>query len=127
MSKTSARFCFAIEYVTDVQATRQFLVDVLGLKVDRDHPTFVQFSDPNGVSFAITSDERLQPAPDGAPELWWAVDNAESAFDAMSRQSQVSLPLTQMPFGTCFGVKDPSGQVHYVLEFAQVRPSQPVA
>jgi hypothetical protein len=31
-----------------------------------------------------------------------------------------------MPFGKCFGIKDPNGEVHYVLEFAQQRPSQQV-
>ena len=44
----------------------------------------------------------------------------------MSKKSEVSMPLRQMPFGTCFGINDPSGQVHYVLEFAQQRPSQAV-
>jgi catechol 2,3-dioxygenase-like lactoylglutathione lyase family enzyme len=127
MSNTKVRWGFALEYVTDVQTTKQFLVDVLGLKVERDHPTFVQFSDAGGASYAIAGDERMDPSQDGVPELWWVVDDAQSAFNEMSKNSHVSLPLRQMPFGTCFGVKDPSGQVHYVLEFAQVRPSQQVA
>jgi hypothetical protein len=45
----------------------------------------------------------------------------------MSAKAEVSLPPRQMPFGTCFGIKDPAGQVHYVLELAQDRPSQPAA
>ena len=121
------RFGFTLEYVSDVQPTKDFLVNVLGLKVDRDHPTFVQFSDAHGVSYAIASDERMDPTQEGVPEIWWVVDNASDAFAEMSRQSEVSMPLKQMPFGTCFGIKDPSGQVHYVLEFAQERPSQQVA
>src|SRR4051794_30409997 len=127
MSSTTVHFGFALEYVTDVPATRDFLVNVLGLTVDRDHPTFVQFSDANGVNYAIASDERMDPAQEGVPELWWVVDSAKSALEAMSKSAEISMPLRQMPFGTCFGVKDPSGQVHYVLEFAQQRPSQPVA
>jgi predicted enzyme related to lactoylglutathione lyase len=127
MTNTTARFGFPLEYVTDVQATKNFLVNVLGLKVDRDHPTFVQFSDGSGASYAIASDERMDPAQEGVPELWWVVDNAQSAHDAMAKSAEISMPLRQMPFGTCFGVTDPSGQVHYVLEFAQQRPSQPVA
>jgi catechol 2,3-dioxygenase-like lactoylglutathione lyase family enzyme len=126
MTNITARWGFALEYVTDVQSTRQFLVDVLGLKVERDHPTFVQFSDAGGASYAIASDERMDPTQEGVPELWWVVDDAHSAFEELSKKSQVSLPLTDKPFGTCFGVKDPSGQVHYLLEFAQVRPSQQV-
>jgi catechol 2,3-dioxygenase-like lactoylglutathione lyase family enzyme len=120
------RFGFALEYVSDVQPTRDFLVNVLGLKVERDHPTFVQFSDAAGASFAIASDERMDPTQEGVPELWWVVDDVNAAFADMSRKGEVSMPLQQKPFGTCFGVKDPSGQVHYVLEFAQQRPSQQV-
>ncbi|HEY2595055.1 MAG TPA: VOC family protein [Chloroflexota bacterium] len=127
MSNTKAHFGFALEYVTDVAATRDFFVNVLGLKVDRDHPTFVQFSDGNGVSYAIASDERMDPTQDGVPELWWVVDNAKTALESMSKTAEISMPVRQMPFGACFGVKDPTGQVHYVLEFAQQRPSQPVA
>ena len=127
MTNPTAHFGFALEYVTDIQATKSFLVNALGLKVERDHPTFVQFADANGVSYAIASDERMDPAQEGVPELWWVVDNAQSALDAMSTSAEISMPLRQMPFGTCFGVKDPSGQVHYVLEFAQQRPSQALA
>ncbi len=127
MTNTQAHFGFALEYVTDVQSTRDFFVNVLGLKVDRDHPTFVQLSDAHGASYAIASDERMDPAQDGIPELWWVVDNAQATLERMSRTAEISMPLRHMPFGTCFGVKDPSGQVHYVLEFAQQRPSQPVA
>jgi catechol 2,3-dioxygenase-like lactoylglutathione lyase family enzyme len=127
MTNTNAHFGFALEYVTDVQASRSFFVDVLGLKVDRDHPTFVQFSDGNGASYAIASDERMDPTQAGVPELWWVVDDARSAFESMSRTAEVSMPLRQLPFGTCFGIKDPAGQAHYLLEFAAQRPSQPVA
>ena len=121
-----AQFGFALEYVADVAETRRFFVDVLGLEVERDHPTFVLFKAGDGASFAIASDERMNP-DETAPELWWVVPDASAAFKAMSAGSEVSMPLKQMPFGTCFGIKDPSGQVHYVLEFADVRPSQPVA
>ena len=71
MTNSSARFGFALEYVTDVPATRDFFVNVLGLKVERDHPTFVQFADVGGASYAIASDERMDPSQTGVPELWW--------------------------------------------------------
>ena len=87
---------------------------------------FVQFSDAAGASYAIASDERMDPTQEGVPELWWVVDDVNAAFAEMSKKGKVSMPLQQKPFGTCFGVKDPSGQVHYVLEFAQQRPSQQV-
>ena len=119
---TNARFAFALEYVDDVQPVKRFCTEVLGLEVEREAPTFVQFK---GASFAIASDESMTGRRD--PELWWVVEDAEAALRDVSARAEVSLPLKQMPFGKCFGVKDPSGQPHYLLEFAQTRPSQPVA
>jgi catechol 2,3-dioxygenase-like lactoylglutathione lyase family enzyme len=127
MGSTKAQFAFALEYVSDMDVAKRFFVDVLGLEVDRDAPTFVQFKAGNGSSYAITSDEPLDGARTGAPELWWVVDEADAAFKEMSAQAEVSMAPRRMPFGTCFGIKDPAGQVHYLLEFARERPSQPVA
>jgi hypothetical protein len=118
---TNARFAFALEYVPDVQPVKRFCVEVLGLEVEREAPTFVQF---RGASFAIASDESMTGSRD--PELWWLVDDAEAALGEVSPKAEVSLPLRQMPFGKCFGIKDPSGQPHYLLELAPTRPSQPV-
>ena len=120
-----ARFAFTLEYTTDIPAVRRFYTDVLGLQVDRDHPTFVQFKDANGAAYAIASDAPMDRGD--VPELWWSVDDAESAFAEMSQQAELAMPLRDMPFGKCFGIKDPTGQVHYLLEFAQQRPSQQVA
>ncbi len=124
MSSTRARFGFALEYVSDVDAMKRFFVDVLGLEVDRDHPTFVQFKDAAGGSYAVASDQPM--ASDGAPELWWLVEDAQAAWTDMASRAEVSLPLREMPFGTCFGLKDPAGQIHYVLELARERPSRQV-
>jgi catechol 2,3-dioxygenase-like lactoylglutathione lyase family enzyme len=121
MGTSTARFGFALEYVSDIETTRRFFVDVLGLEVDRDSPTFVQFKAQDGASYAIASDQPMDTT--SGPELWWVVDDAEAAFSEMSSRAQVSMPLRQMPFGTCFGIKDPAGQVHYLLEFARERPS----
>ena len=119
---TNARFAFALEYVSDVEPVKRFCVEVLGLQVEREAPTFVQFK---GASFAIASDESMTGSRD--PELWWVVDDAETALSQISPRAQVSMPLRQMPFGKCFGITDPAGQPHYLLEFAQARPSQAVA
>src|SRR5919204_7019164 len=116
---TNARFAFALEYVPDVESVKRFCVDVLSLEVEREAPTFVQFK---AAGFAITSDESMDGSKD--PELWWLVDNAEAALADVSRTAELSMPLRQMPFGKCFAIKDPAGQPHYLLEFAQTRPSQ---
>ncbi|MGI8553561.1 MAG: hypothetical protein ACR2PL_22665, partial [Dehalococcoidia bacterium] len=119
------RFGFVLEYVSDIEATKRYFVDVLGLEVERDHPTFVQFKDQAGASFAIASDESLSGSRD--PELYWIVDDAEVAFSDLSPRADVSLRLKQMAFGKVFGLKDPAGQTHYLLEFSHERPSRPVS
>jgi catechol 2,3-dioxygenase-like lactoylglutathione lyase family enzyme len=121
MTDNPVQFAFALEYVKDIETTKRFCVDVLGLEVDREAPDFVQFKARNGASFAVASDSRMDDSC--GPELWWLVDNAEAAFNEASTTTRVSTPLRQMPFGKCFGVQDPSGQVHYLLELAPQRPS----
>ena len=119
------RFGFPLEYVPDLEAAKRFYVDVLGLEVTRTSPEFIQFKDKNGAAYAIAGDE---PMDKGAKlELYWLVDDAESAFKEISVTAEVSLPLKQMPFGKVFGIKDPAGQSRYLIEFAKARPSQAVS
>ncbi|HLZ30047.1 MAG TPA: VOC family protein [Chloroflexota bacterium] len=114
---TTPRFGFAIEYVDDIDAATRFYTDILGLRVERSAPTFVQFE-----HFALAGDEPLSGKRE--LELYWLVDDAEAAFSEMSRTGTVSLPLKQMPFGKVFGIQDPDGQSRFVLELAANRPSQ---
>ena len=118
------RFGFTLEYVSDIEAAKRFFVDVLGLEVERVHPTFVQFRDRDGATFAISSEEPMGGRDNR--ELYWLVDDAETAFRDLSQRAEVCLPLKQMPFGKVFGIKDPAGQPHYLVEFVQNRPSRPV-
>ena len=118
------RFGFVLEYVSDLAAAKDFYVDVLGLEVERFHPTFVQFKDPSGANFAIATDESLTGSRER--ELYWLVDDAEAAFRELSARAEIALPLTAKPFGKVFGVKDPAGEVQFLIEFAATRPSRPV-
>src|SRR5207248_11546924 len=96
---TNARFAFAIEYTKDMAATKRFFTEVLGLHLDRDHPTFVQFKDAGGAAYAIASDEPMNKGE--FPELWWTVDSAEQALAEMSKEATVAMQLREMPFGKC--------------------------
>jgi catechol 2,3-dioxygenase-like lactoylglutathione lyase family enzyme len=111
-------FAFILEYVPDISAAKRFYVDVLGLKVEREAPVFVQFN-----HFAIASDESLGGS--SGLEVYWSVENSEAAFNVLSRKAEVIFPVKQMPFGKVFCIKDPAGQPVYIIEFAQNRPSQP--
>jgi catechol 2,3-dioxygenase-like lactoylglutathione lyase family enzyme len=112
-------FGFALEYVTDLDAAKRFYADVLGLDVHRDSPVFVQFE-----YFALATDESLSGTRE--LELYWIVEDAEAAFRELSHNAEISLPLTEKPFGKVFGVKDPDGQQRFLVEFAANRPSRSV-
>jgi len=89
------------------------------LKVERQHPSFVQFD-----HFAIATDE----APGGSRELelYWLVNDAEAARAALPKNAEVTKEITQLPFGKVFGVKGPTGEPRFLLELATHRPSQSV-
>ncbi len=112
------KFGFILEYVTDIEAAKRFYVEVLGLEVERYHPTYVQFE-----HFAIASDESMGGTRE--PEVYWLVDDVEAVYNDLARKAEIVLPLKKMPFGTVFGIKGPGGQPFYLLEFAQDRPSRP--
>lgn len=118
------RYGFTLEYVDDIAAAKRFCVEVLGLTVEREHPVFVQFKDAAGATYAIASDESLTGS--GAPEVYWLVDDAEAAYHELSSKATVSMPLKQTPYGKVFGLQNPAGQPHYLVELAQERPSQRV-
>lgn len=113
------QFGFVLEYVKDIEAAKRFYVEVLGLQMERYHPTFIQFG-----HFAAANDESMTGNRD--PELYWLVDDAEAAFAELRERAHVSLPLKQLPYGKVFGIKNPDGRPCYVLELARDRPSQPV-
>jgi len=112
-------FAFILEYVTDIEAARRFYVEVMGLKVERASPVFVQFK-----HLAIASDESLSGTNDA--EVYWQVEDAQAAFDNLSQKAEVIMHLKQMPFGKVFSIKDPAGRPLYLIEFAADRPSQAV-
>jgi catechol 2,3-dioxygenase-like lactoylglutathione lyase family enzyme len=112
------KFGFVVEYVKDIDAATRFYVDVMGLELQRTSPTFVQFQ-----NFAVATDQPL--GGKGEPELYWLVDDAQAAFDDMSRKANVIRPLEQLPFGRVFGIEDADGRPRFVLELAANRPSRP--
>ena len=112
-------FGFVVEYVKDIERAKRFYVDVLGLELQREAPSFVQFE-----HFAIASDEPLGGS--GEPEMYWLVDDAEAAWRKLSKQAEVTLPLTEKPFGKVFAVRDADGRPRYMIELAKNRPSKAV-
>lgn len=113
-----------IEYVPDVEAATRFYTDVIGLEIERHHPTFVQFKESSGARFAIASDEPLTGG--GERELYWFVDDVEATQKRLASQAEVVRPLTAMPFGKVFGIEGPAGKPQLFLQLADERPSEAV-
>jgi catechol 2,3-dioxygenase-like lactoylglutathione lyase family enzyme len=119
--RRAPKFGFAVEYVSDIEAAKRFYEGVLGLEVERTHPTFVQFA-----HFAISSEKSLTGGRE--TELYWLVEDAEAALSELSKHVEITLPMKQMPFGKVFGIKGASagGEPRYLLELAANRPSKSV-
>jgi catechol 2,3-dioxygenase-like lactoylglutathione lyase family enzyme len=115
---TKPTFGTIVEYVPDLAAARRYYTEVMGLNVQMEAPSFVQFD-----HFAIAIDEPLG-GEKGVPEFYWLVDDAEAAFQELSRKAEVSLALRQEPFGKVFAIKDLFGHHRFVFEIAQQSPSQ---
>jgi catechol 2,3-dioxygenase-like lactoylglutathione lyase family enzyme len=113
------KFGFIVEYVKDIEVAKHFYVDVMGLQIQRFHPTFVQFE-----TFAIASDAPM--GGEAEQELYWLVDDAERAFKDFSSKAEISLSLQQTPFGKVFGIRDQDRRPRYLLELTKDRPSQSV-
>ncbi len=113
------KFEFVLEYVNDVEAAKRFYETVMGLKVQRYHPTFVQFD-----KFAIASDASLTGTRE--PEIYWLVEDIEAAFQELASNAEIAVPLKDMPFGRVFAVREPSGRPRFLLQYARQRPSQPI-
>lgn len=113
-------FGFALEYVGDIEKSKRFYAEVLGFEVERSAPVFVQFAD----HYAIATDDSMTGSKD--LELYWIVEDALAAFNDFSQHAEISLPITQKPFGLVFGIKDPDGQPRYFVQFAETRPSEAV-
>jgi predicted enzyme related to lactoylglutathione lyase len=120
----SPRFGFVLEYVKDVHAAKSFYTDILGLKVSRESPEFVQFADEAGVGWAIASDASMSGGT--KPETYWIVEDIAALQKSLSGKVKITHPLEERPFGQVFGVADPAGETQYLVEFARERPSKEV-
>ena len=123
-NSTTPRFGFVLEYVKDVNEAKAFYTDILGLKVSRESPEFIQFADAAGVGWAIASDASM--SGETKPETYWIVDDIATLQKSLSGKVKITHPLEERPFGQVFGVADPAGETQYLVEFAKDRPSKAV-
>jgi predicted enzyme related to lactoylglutathione lyase len=123
-TSNTTRFGFVLEYVQDVDEGKSFYTDILGLKVSRESPEFIQFADASGVGWAIASDATM--SGEAKPETYWIVEDIAAFDKSLSAKAKITHPLEERPFGQVFGVADPAGERQYLVEFAKERPSTAV-
>ncbi len=115
---TNLRFGFAVANVKDIAKAKRFYTEVLGLKVQREAPNYIQFE-----NFAIGSDNPDATSP---LELYWLVDDADAAHRELTARGATCTPVAAKPFGKVFSTKDPDGGERFVLELSAARPSKAV-
>lgn len=115
---TNLRFGFAVANVKDIRKARSFYTEVLGLKVQREAPNYIQFE-----NFAIASDNADATDP---LELYWTVDDADAAHRELTSRGAVCSPVASQPFGKVFTTKDPDGRERFIVALAATRPSKAV-
>ncbi len=104
---------FVALQVRDLEASRRFYVDVLGLDVDPDGPPHAVVFDSTPIPFAVRT-----PLIDldGAGRLgtgmmlWVDCDNVDGLFDRVGASgATITQPVSDGPFGRQFGFLDPDG------------------
>jgi predicted enzyme related to lactoylglutathione lyase len=113
---------FVIVHVNDIEEARNFYTEKLGLEVEDEAPNFLQFKQPggDGATLAVSHEPSIRPAQGKDIELWWFVDNADTAYaDLSSKGVEIAQGLKDEPFGRTFAIKDPSGNTFYMLQLRQ--------
>ncbi|MGI8588006.1 MAG: VOC family protein [Chloroflexia bacterium] len=105
---------FVLFHVQDVAAARAFFVEKLGLELEADSPTFLQFKANGGASLGV-----IQPPPEGAEDvqLWWYVDDADAVHAKLVEKGvEIVQPPTDEPFGRTVAIHGPEGRPLYLLQ-----------
>lgn len=110
---------FVLLHVTDSKEATAFYTEKLGLAIELQQGSFVQFKQPmgQGASFAISQEGDGRPIQN--VELWWYVDDADATYaDLVAKDVPVVQQLKDEPFGRTFAIKDPSGNTLYIMRLA---------
>lgn len=101
---------FVLLYVRDIAAERDFYTQKVGLELEANSPTFVQFRAQGAAAFALLPGEH--PTPTATIELWWQTDDVDGTHARLASQGveMVSAPH-DLPFGHVFSIKDPEGNL----------------
>jgi catechol 2,3-dioxygenase-like lactoylglutathione lyase family enzyme len=106
-----ARFSIAMLVCSDLERSRTFYKDVLGLRVIADHmPRWVEFELANGASLGLHHKSDLLAVRPGSLQLGFTVENVDRfVADCVA----LGVPVFQDPYDESFGriavIGDPDG------------------
>jgi predicted enzyme related to lactoylglutathione lyase len=106
---------FVMMHVEDMAAARTFFVNTLGLELEDESPTFLQFKAGDGGATLGVGEP--PPGSQERTELWWFVDDVDALHtELQARGAEVVGPPTDQPFGRSLAIRGPSGHTIYLLQ-----------
>ena len=106
---------FIVMHVNSVSAAIPFYTNILGMEVQEQGTDWVRFKTGDGVRLALSQDHA--PNPDSTNEVGWDVADINSLYDDyVAKGVEVVQPITEIPFGRTFIIKDPDGNKLYFLQ-----------
>ena len=107
---------FVMLHVPDVAQARDFYTGALGFVVEEEMPDFVQFKRPEAGGATVALGKGA-PVPATSTELWWFVADADAAHrELVARGVTTATAPQDEPFGRAFTVRDPGGNVLFLLQ-----------
>lgn len=105
---------FIVRNVQNVASERAFYLEALGMRLEGESPTFVQFHQSQaaeGVMFALNQwEEGLE-----ALELWWQIADADAVHaELLARGTTIVSAPEDRPFGRTLVVQDAEGHNVYL-------------
>jgi predicted enzyme related to lactoylglutathione lyase len=102
--------------VTDVEACKNFYIDILGLELGMDLGWVITLGSPNNPTAQLTLIQKDQTAPLN-PQITIEVEDVTAVFNnALKAGTQIVYPLTEEPWGVRrFFMTDPNGVVINVM------------
>jgi catechol 2,3-dioxygenase-like lactoylglutathione lyase family enzyme len=120
------RFANPVVFVKDIQVSKEFYRDVVGLKIVQDADVFILFEDHFSIHqarelvqtvFGSQNEDVNQPQGRNNLLLYFESDRLEDLFDRLSGQVRLIHPITAQAWGQkVFRFYDPDG---HIVEFGE--------
>ena len=111
-SITAPALAFVLVVVDDLDASRRYFAEQLGLihRADQSGASFHQFTGgPGGIEFGLIAAKDWSD-PAGTAHLYFYTDDIERLRATLLDKGVAAGPIQRPPFGTIFDVPSPNGE-----------------